>query len=159
MSPRGRRQPHLPGLERKDIAYPEVEEAAVIYSELCEEVLAERRALSKKLRLGKQTLLAAMHARKLRRYAWRDKNGEAVELELEDVEEKVIIKKTGEADVEIGQGVDTEADEAPPRDDGLIAKAMKAQADAGIAENEEGDVIPRDDPAPKKKRGRKARKA
>ena len=163
MSPRGRRQPHLPGMERKDLKHPEVEEAAVVYTEMCEEVLEERRRLSKKLRLGKQTLLAAMHAHKLRRYDWRNKHGEMEYIELEEVEEKVIHKKTGEADPEIGQGVDVEAEAAAAESEleqqtgGLIAQARKAQADAGVAENEAGDVVPRDDPAPKKKRARKAR--
>jgi hypothetical protein len=165
MSQRGRRQPVLPGMERKDIAYPEVEEAAVIYTELCEEVLEERRRLSKKLRQGKQTLLAACHAHKLRRYQWRNKNGEIETIELEEVEEKIIHKKTGEADVEIGQGVDVEAEAAAADSEleqqtgGLIAQARKAQADAGVAESEDGEVIPRDDPAPKKKRVRKAKRS
>jgi hypothetical protein len=162
MSPRGRRQPDLPGMERKDIAYPEVEEAAVVYTELCEEVLEERRRLSKRLRLGKQTLLATMHARKIRHYSWRNKNGETEYIELEEVEEKVIHKKTGESDPEIGQGVDVDAEAAAEAADselerqtgGLIAQAAKAQADAGVAEDESGEVIPRDDPPAKKKRGK-----
>jgi hypothetical protein len=151
-------------MERKDLKHPEVEEAAVVYTEMCEEVLEERRRLSKKLRLGKQTLLAAMHAHKLRRYDWRNKHGEMEYIELEEVEEKVIHKKTGEADPEIGQGVDVEAAaEDADRElekeatGGLIAQAKKAQADAGVAEDESGDVVPRDDPAPKKKRSRKAK--
>lgn len=135
----------------------------MIYTEMCEEVLEERRRLSKKLRLGKQTLLAAMHAKKLRRYEWRNKNGEIEYIELEEVEEKVIHKKTGEADVEIGQGVDIEAEAAAADSEleqqtgGLIAQARKAQADAGVAENEDGEVVPRDDPAPKKKRARRSK--
>lgn len=159
---RGRKQPELPGMERKDVKHPEVEEAAVVYTELCEEVLEQRRRLSKKLRLGKQTLLATMHARNLRRYEWRNKNGEKEYIELEAVEEKVIHKKTGEADPEIGQGFDVEAEAAAEDSElerqtgGLIAQARKAQADAGVAEDESGEVVPRDDPPAKKKRARKA---
>lgn len=143
-----RKQQELPGIER-DVEHPDIEAAAIAYRAVC----VERSALSKKEHLAQLTLLAAMHAHKVEVYPYQDENGDIRRARIKLGKETVVIEDTGEAESEIGEGVDTEGDETP----GLIAQARKAQADAGVAEDEDGDVVPRNDPPAKKKRGGRAR--
>lgn len=144
-----RKQQELPGIER-DVEHPDIEAAAIAYRAVC----VERSALSKKEHLAQLTLLATMHAHKVEVYPYQDENGEIRRARIKLGKETVVIEDTGEAESEIGVGVDTEG-ETPTSV--LAAQARKAQADAGVAESEDGDVVPRNDPPAKKKRGRGAR--
>jgi hypothetical protein len=73
-----------------------------------------------------------------------------------DLETILKITKTGEVESEDGEDDDvtqvSTADSPNGIHPGLIAQAEKAQADAGIVETAEGDVVPSDAPAPKGKR-------
>jgi hypothetical protein len=143
-----RRQLQIAGTERTEV--PEVEQAAEAYRE----VRDERSAMSKKEAQKKAELLAVMRAHKLKLYRYHDGNGEELEARIED-EPTVKVRKTGEAEPEVGEGVEV----GPPRDGdvhpGLIEQALKAQADeANVEVNDEGDVQAPEKATPKK-RGRK----
>jgi hypothetical protein len=140
-----RKQGELPGLER-DVEHPEIEAAAIAYRKLC----VERSELSKKEHLAQLTLLAAMHAKRVSVYPYQDENGKIRRARIKLGKETVVIEDEEES------GIIEEVVEVELPKDGLIAQAAKAQADAGVAEDESGDVIPRDDP-PAKKRGRKGK--
>jgi hypothetical protein len=143
MSPK-RKQMQIPGTERKEV--PEVEQAAEAYRE----VRDERAELSKREAQKKAELQAVMRAHKLKKYRYHDENGEELEVVFED-EPRVRLRKTGEAEAEIGEGVSDGATvDVVPK--GLIAQAMKAQEDAGIEEDADGDVVTPDKAAPKAKR-------
>ncbi len=152
-----RKQTEIPGFERQ-VDHPEVEAAA---QELWE-ATAERKATTKKLNdavdHAQMNLLAVMRAHKVPRYKYRDEEGEFLEAVIEIGEEKAIVRKAGVAEPEIGQGgadVPTPAPNGKARP-GLIDQALKAQADAGVEENADGDVVPPEKSA-KKIRGRKGK--
>lgn len=140
-----RKQAEIPGFERQ-VENPAVEEAAAKYCTIRD----ERSALSKKEKQAQLELEATMRAHNVERYEYLDDNGEVLVAKIVTGTTKAVVEKTGEAEVEIGEGVDD------PSSDGLIADAQKAQRDAGVAEDEDGNVIPLDTAAPKKKRGSKA---
>lgn len=144
-----RKQQELPGIER-EVEHPDIEAAAVAYRA----IVVERCALSKKEHLAQLTLLAAMHAHGVAMYPYQDENGVIRRARIKPGKETVVIEDTGEEDSVIGQGVDEP--DAPPIPGGLLAQARQAQADAGVAETTDGDVVPLEQSAPKK-RGRKAR--
>lgn len=115
----------------------------------------ERCELSKREAQKKLELLATMRAHKQTRYRYFDENGEELEVVL-DEEPTVKLRKTGEAESEIGDGVEESASNGQSTDavpQGLIDQAMKAQAETNVQETPDGDVIPLE--TEKKRRGRK----
>jgi hypothetical protein len=142
MSPR--KQIQIPGTERKE--HPEVEEAAGAYVV----VRDERSELSKREAQKKMELLAVMRAHKLAVYKFYDDNGEELVARIDDGDPKVSVRRTGEAEPEIGEGISEPKSSGM---DGLIAQAMKAQDDAvGVEVTSDGDVTVPDKAAPKKAR-------
>jgi len=148
MSPK-KRQMQIPGTERKSV--PEVEAAAEVYRE----VRDERCELSRREKQKKLELLAVMKAHKVKRYKYDDDNGEEIMVSLDEREPEVNVKKTGEAEPEIGEGISSGDGLEPAGTKGLIAQAMKAQEDAGVDETEDGDVVVPETAAPKAKKARK----
>lgn len=144
-----RKQQEIPGFERQ-VERPDIEAAAQAYCEIRD----ERSALSKREKQAQMNLLAIMRAQKVPRYEYHDENGEVLEAVIVLGEEKAVVRKTGDAESEVGQGVDEP--DAPPIPGGLLAQARQAQADAGVAETTDGDVVPLEQSAPKK-RGRKGK--
>jgi hypothetical protein len=145
-----KKQLNIPGTERKEI--PEVEAAAEAYRE----VRDDRCELSKKEAQKKLELLAVMRANKIKIYRYPDENGEELEVLVDD-EPKVKLRKTGEADVEIGEGFPIEADAGPS--DGLVNQALRSQAEAGVEVTADGDVVVPETSAPKgKKKAKKKAK-
>lgn len=145
-----RRQQQIPGTERT--AIPEIEEAAEAYRE----VVLERIDLSKKEKLKKHGLIALMNARKIDTYKYDDANGEEIVVKIAEPEPKVSVKKTGEADSDIGEGVSDGPTltvvKTPAGTDGLLAEALANQQSTGVAEDAEGDVVPPEGSSKKAKR-------
>ena len=144
-----RRQTVMAGMERKE--NPAVREAADRYRDARD----ERMAHSKTEKQRKLELIAVMQAHKIKKYKFDDDEGEELLVAIEDKVD-VSVKKTGEAESAIGESVERADDPSVPQ--GLIDQALKAQADKGVAENDEGDVVPPNKSVPKKKRG-KAKKS
>lgn len=142
-----RKQQMIPGTERKE--HPEVEAAAQAYAS----VRDERAALSKKEHQKKLELLFSMKAHSLVVYKFFDENGEEVVARIDEGDPKVTVKKTGEAESEIGEGVPSGE---PAGMGGLINEAMKAQDEANVEETPEGDVTVPETSAPKKGKGKKS---
>ncbi|MDQ3295088.1 MAG: hypothetical protein M3619_00700 [Myxococcota bacterium] len=154
MSPKKRKQMQIPGTERTEI--PDIEVAAEAYREIRD----ERSELSRGEAQKKAELLALMRVHKTKKYRYHDGNGEELEVIIDD-EPKVKVRKTGEAESEIGEGVDVGPglSVAPPVHEGLIAQAMRAQ-DGNVEEDEDGDVVVPDTAAPKgKAKRRKAKRS
>ena len=149
-----RKQTELPGLE-KPIENEAVEEAAQAYCELRD----QRSALSKREKQAQMNLIAVMHAEvaakrlKIPRYTYLDDNGDELEVVIELGAEKAVVRKTGDAESEIGEGV-AERDDQGDAGDNVLRQAAASQRAAGVAENDDGDVVPTDASAPKAKRGR-----
>lgn len=145
------RQMTIPGTERTEI--PEVEAAA----EAFREAIADKIEAAHKAAAKQRDLIAAMVAAKVKVYRYYDEHGEEVEARIED-EPKAKVKKTGEAESAIGEGVsEPPADTVHP---GLVRQALASQEAAGVTETDEGDVAPPEKAAPKagkKKAGRKAK--
>lgn len=144
-----RKQMTIKGTERADI--PEsVEEAGLEWLDKRREA---RRAAEKK-KEAKFKVIALMQSHKIPLLKILDEEtGEYRKLRV-SLEPKLTEEKTGEVESEVGEG----ASDGPVPSDvhpGLIAQAEKAQAEAGVAENSEGDVVPPEAAAPKKKRGGK----
>lgn len=150
MSPR-KKQMQIPGTERKQV--PEVEQAAEAYRE----VRDERCELSRREKQKKLELLAVMKAHKIKRYKYDDEKGEEILVALDEREPEVKVQRTGEAEAPVGEGVSSGDEAQPVGMQGLISQAMAAQQDAGVAENDDGDVVAPDTAAPKKRKGRKAK--
>ncbi len=144
-----KKQMQIPGTERKSV--PEVEAAAEAYRD----VRDERCELSKREKQKKLELLAVMKAHKVKKYKYDDEQGEEILVSLDDRDPEVSVRKTGEAESEIGEGISSGPDSEPAGMPGLIAQAMKAQEDAGVDETADGDVVVPDKAAPKAKRNRK----
>ena len=122
-----RKQKELPGLER-EIKNPAVEEAAEAYCK----VRDERSALSKKEKLAMLTLLATLKAQGLSKYEYLDDNGEILEALIEQGAEKAVVRKTGEAETEVGEGADSDDEESIL--DTAKRSAAKNQADVVVPE-------------------------
>jgi len=110
--------------------------------------------------------------------AYRYVDGEGIEMESAmKFDIKAVVHPTGEQEPAVGEGVkppaprkavdkkkgdgdDFDEDSIPDPDDGEwdAADVARTQADAGVAENEDGDVVPPEKSAPKK-RGAKKPKA
>lgn len=142
------KQTEIPGFERQ-VDNEAVEAAALKYYG----IVAERSALSKKEALAKLKLQATMAAEKVTKYRFWDEAAEAWRIARIDVKETVVIDKDKESD---GGAVD---DDSIASDEGLLADATKAQRDAGVAEDADGDVVPVDVSAPKGKRKRKGKRS
>lgn len=100
-------------------------------------------------------VLTLMQEHNIKQHTVKDSDTE--ELLSFDLEQVLRISKTGEVASEEGE---EDGPSSPPTSDvhpSLIAQAEKAQADAGIEENSEGDVTVPDTAAPKVKRGGKSK--
>jgi hypothetical protein len=140
-----KRQLQIKGTERKQD--PDVEAAADAYREAHDTRMSHTKVEKQK----KLELIAVMQARKLKKYKFDDAEGEELEVAIEDKLD-VSVRRTGEAAIEIGEGI-----ESPPSDDpsiphGLIAEAEKAMSESNVEETEDGDVGVPDKAAPKSKR-------
>lgn len=140
-----RRQAEIPGFERQ-VENPAIEEAARAYVE----VRDERAALSKKEKLKQLELIAIMRAHNVEVYEYQDDQGEILVVRIKQGDEKAVVEKTGEAEAEIGSGF-SDGSDAPAGEDGLINQALAEQAAAGVAEDDEGNVVPIDSAKPKGK--------
>jgi len=148
-----RKQLVIKGTERKQ--HPAIEEAAEKYREARD----ERMELTKREVQAKAVLIATMQAQKVAKYKFDDAEGEEMLVEITDKVD-VKVRKTGEASDAIGEPVE----DAGPVDDpsiprGLIAQALQAQEDAGVAETPDGDVVTPDTAAPKGKRTKRSKKS
>jgi len=149
------RQQRIPGTGRPGI--PEaLEEACADLLETRRDGRRIKREQTDKIKTAEWKVLTLMQEHDHPKLSIKD--DETDELLNFDLEQVLRITKSGEVASEDG-----EDDDAPSVDPslppgvtpGLIAQAEKAQADAGIVETAEGDVVPSDAPAPKAKRGRK----
>jgi hypothetical protein len=133
-----RRQLQITGTERKDVP-PELDEAGETWLEM----RREKRRVADKAKEAKAGVLMLMQMHKVKKYTVKDPESEEI-LELQiDLEPKLRTKKTGEAgDGEVGEGIPAAPESSPGIHPGLIAQAEKAQADAGVEETPEGDVVP-----------------
>lgn len=143
-----RKQAEIPGFERQ-IQNPAVEAAADAFVEAS----AAWSAAGKERARKHVELLVTMKGENVMSYEFPDENGEYVTVRRKVGEEKVVIERNGDADSAIGEGLSSE-DEAATAG-GLLDDAARAQASVGVAEDDEGNVVPPDVAAPKKKRGGK----
>lgn len=148
-----RRQMQIAGTERSDIP-PELDEAGAKWLDLRKEA---RRATERK-KEAKFSVIALMQAHKIKIFKHRDEEtGEEVSLKVE-LEPKLTASKSGEPDHEASEGGGMPEHAGGASDGvhaGLIAQAEKAQLDAGVSVSSDGDVVPPDVAAPKKKPARK----
>jgi hypothetical protein len=149
MSPR--KQIQIPGTERKQ--HPEVEAAAQAYAS----VRDERCELSKREAQKKLELLFTMKQHKLNVYKFFDDNGEEVVARIDEGDPKVTVRKTGEAESAIGEGVPSSEGAPPAGMNGLIAQAMAAQQES-VEVTSDGDVTVPDTAAPRTKGKKKGSK-
>lgn len=117
------------------------------------------REQNEKVSQAEWKVLTLMQEHGIKQHTVKDPDTE--ELLSFDLETVLKIRKTGEVD----PGDDGEEDDAPSNASGapnihpgLIAQAERAQADAGVAESADGDVVPPDTAAPKAKGKRGGRK-
>lgn len=144
-----RRQLQIAGTERTDIP-PEILEAGEKWLDL----RTDKRRVAEKAKEAKYGLIALMQSRKVETFRYKDpETGETRSLSI-DMEAKVSVRKVSEDDV--AETIDT-TPSAPSVHPGLIAQAEKAQAEAGVAETADGDVVPPDTSAPKSKAKRKGK--
>jgi hypothetical protein len=148
-----RKQAEIPGFERQ-VENEAIELAAQAYCE----VRDQRAALSKKEKQKQLELQALMKAHKVPRYEYIDDNGEVLEAVIVIGEEKAVVRKTGEAESEVGEGVETGGSSGPDVHAGLIRQAEKAADDANVGESVDGDVVVPEKMAPKSTRKGKGKK-
>ncbi len=151
-----RRQMNIPGTERTNI--PEIEKLSEEFRDLDAE-FAEKSAelangLGKRRTEKKHELIAMMRLKKITLHRYDDEHGDEIEIEL-DESPKIKVRKTGEAEPEVGYGV--ESPDRDAREQGLINQALAAQQDAGVSEDDEGNVIPIDTAKPKAKAKKKGK--
>ena len=104
-------------------------------------------------------VVAVMQANSVPTFQVKDPDtGEYLDFNLEMVA-KLTIRKSGEADTEIGDGIPSGGEDVQPAGmGGLIAQALASQNEQNVEETTEGDVAVPDKAAPKKaKKGRKAK--
>lgn len=145
-----RKQAEIPGFERQ-VENPAVEEAAEAYCK----VRDERSAMSKREKIAMHTLLATMKAAGLTKYEYLDNQGEILMAQIETGAEKAVVKKTGEYDAEVGDGVDSDEGDGPSV--GLLDQVAQAQLDANVGETDDGDVVVPDTASPRQKKGKKSK--
>jgi hypothetical protein len=114
----------------------------------------ERSAMSKREAQKRAELLAVMRAHKVKKYKYYDSNGEELECYIDD-EPEAKVRKTGEAEPSVGDGLPEHTGESNGVHPGLIEQAMAAQ-DANVEVTEGGDVVVPDKAAPKSKRSKKS---
>lgn len=147
-----RRQTQIPGTERP--VHPELEEAADELADARTTRKTETKRLTEAEKTAEAGLIALMKSRGIHLYKFHDNEGEEVEIELEQVW-KVHMRKTGDAEPDVGDEVEASGPPANEVHDGLIAQAERAMAENGVAETPDGDVVTPDAPAPKAKKPRK----
>jgi hypothetical protein len=145
-----RKQLQIAGTERTDVP-AEILEAGEKWLGL----RTDKRRIAEKAKEAKFGLIVLMQARKVAEFRYRDpETGETRSLSV-DLEPKLSVRKVSEdAAAEGPDNVDAKPS-SPDVHPGLIAQAEKAQADAGVAETSEGDVVPTDASVPKAKRNGK----
>lgn len=105
-----------------------------------------------KVRTGEWKVLTLMQEHDVKKLAIKDPDTE--EILSFDLESVLRIRKTGEVgNGDEGEEVLPSSGAGPDVHPGLIAQAEKAQADAGIMETADGDVVAPETSAPKQKRG------
>ena len=144
-----RRQLSIKGTERPE--HPDIIEAA----EALEDVVVEWRAIKKRVKQKSAELELVLRAHKVKSYKFFDDEGDEVEAYIDEPEPRAKVRRTGEAEAEIGEGIpESSGDDVHP---GLIAQAMKAQSDAHVEVDDAGDVVVPDKAEPKKSRKKKAK--
>lgn len=134
--------------------------------EASEDLLSSRRdkrqitkAANDKVKTAEWKVLTLMQEHNVKQHTVKDPDTEEI-LEF-DLETVLRIRKTGEVgDGDEGEEVVPSSGEATSDvHPGLIAQAEKAQADAGVAETEDGDVVPTDASVPRtpKRNGKKGK--
>jgi hypothetical protein len=111
------RQQNIPGTERP--SHPELDEAADALVEAQQEAKALREQAKNAVDAAHATLVQRMLDAKVARYKYRDAEGDVCLVELDVPEPKATVKKTGERDVEVGQGVETPGDRVDAADRAL----------------------------------------
>lgn len=134
-----------------------------VLEEASEELIAfrrdKRRAIREhndKVKQGMWKVLTLMNEHKHEKLTIVDPDTKEI-LEF-DLEQILRIRKTGEVESEEGEADDElqlSSHEGNGVHPGLIAQAERAQAENGVAETVDGDVVPPDTAAPKKARGGK----
>lgn len=141
---------------------PGIPEALEDASEDLLEKRRDKRRITKeandKVKQAMWKVLTLMQEHNVQQHTVKDPDTEEL-LEF-DLETVLRIRKTGEVASDDGEEDDeiiSASDGAGGVHPGLIAQAEKAQADAGVAETSDGDVVPPDTAAPKAKgkRGRR----
>lgn len=143
-----RKQLEIVGTERK-----RDEEVEAVAEEL-RDLNSEFASISNKKKTKTFELIALLRSKKMKRYKYDDEHGEEILVSLDDQDPKLSVKKTGEAEPHVGEGVPSGEGAAPAGMQGLIAEATKAQDEANVEETDDGDVAVPDKAAPKAKRGK-----
>ena len=148
-----RRQMRIPGTENAAIP-----DAVVEAGEEWLDLRREARRHRDKAKEGKTAVLLLMQQHKIAEYAVKDPDtGEILDLYVE-TETKLKTRRRHEADdIEVGEGIPASSAPDAGVHPNLIAQAEKANLDNGVAETDDGDVVPPDEAAPKGKRKRKAK--
>lgn len=149
-----RRQTEIPGTERTDVPASLLEAG-----ELWLDTRRTKRRASDQAKEAKLGVLQLMAVNKIPKFTLTDpESQEVMELEV-DTEPKLRTKKTAEMEPEpIGDGIPSGGDSGPGVHPGLIAQAERDAEANGVSETIDGDVVPPDRAAPKKKRGPKKQK-
>lgn len=150
------KQMQIPGTERKEI--PAIEKAAEAFREAnSEKIDAGFRAATAKRNLI-AAIIAARDAGEIVKpvYIYHDEHGEEIRVALKE-DPGVEVKKTGEAESDVGEGVEVEeGPKEPPVHPGLIRQALASQEAAGVAESDDGDIEVPEVSAPKRTAKKKA---
>jgi hypothetical protein len=147
-----RRQLQIAGTERSDIP-PELAEAG----EKMLDLRREKRRIGEKAKEARFSVILLMQSHKIPEARFKDpETEEFVDLSI-DLEPKLRIKRSGEADTDVGDAVEPATPPGNEVRDGLIAQAERAMAENGVVETPEGDVAVPETAAPKKKRTAKKR--
>lgn len=135
-----------------------------VLEDASQDLIGERRtkravtkAANDKVKTAEWKVLTLMQEHSIKQHTVKDPDTE--ELLAFDLESVLRIRKTGEVgDGESGDEVLPSGNSGPDVHPGLIAQAEKAQADAGVCETSDGDVVPPEQTSsPKKKRGAKSK--
>jgi len=154
-----RKQLQIKGTERQ--GHPALEEAGDNHRVALKERKDSTKAHNEKCAGTLGILIATMRSLRVEKYKYDNEDGEEIEITL-DEKFVVRIRKTGETDDGIGDEVvesDPVKSDDPSIPKGLIAQALKAQEDAGVAETTDGDVVTPDTASPKGKRTKRSKQS
>jgi len=145
-----KKQLQIKGTERAEI--PDIERAAESYRE----VRDERAELSKRESQKRAELLATMRAHKVKKYLWHDQDGEEW-CALIDDEPVAKVKRTGEAEPIVGEGIVVDTSATNGVHPGLIAQAEASMKSIGVEVSADGEVVaPSGDASPSKKKRKRS---